>query len=429
MVVFDPVSALFSILPQFWLPLIPLSIFLALIIFFSDKKKHNIDGRAKYDIFVNSSLMFLVLIFTAGLLLTTMLLILPIAQIDLGSWVLFAGYLLLCLLVLHDKLGSRLTKNKFYIIFVKFLVVIYLICLIAPLAFGCFSLLRFCLGFLPTHIQFVFSYPLLVSFIIFSTLFLIGLTLHISSQLEKKYVLKQAFKLSSFFSLKFIQPLVVLLCLMIICLFLLNGEYSRRTIVESAIFSGNLHSDGYDSVYIETTYLFNLTRSGFKEDMPLEFSFPSERSTDSAIQNYSPNVSWINRSVLEKNGLSIKATRNATISDYLNYSVPNIEQQENETSIHLHFNFTGLNVSSTSISFYNLHCSNLSVDAHTILPEYVDYSDNGNSLRINMHTGSPANRFSVNQYWIVYENASSSISFGFSVYYHEDIDMVIHCLK
>ena len=417
----DLVSLILDMLPKNFLFLIPLSVFLAIIIFFSNRRKNEVDGRSKYNIFVNSCIIFVLLLSTYMYVLFSTGLVFPQMSVDnfVGIVVFLLWYLLIYCLAVLDKLGPGLNRTRLYTILINSLDFIYLAGACVPLGLLLLAFLRIQSQVYPTNAEFLLSQiPTLVVIYILALAYSI-FAWAVTEIIEKRYDIQRKVRLSGW---RLFLALLITTGTMLVIFHLINGEYRRVVLSEVVTFHGPLTEKNFTT--LQTMYKINLTRPGLRDDFPLEFRTPNETTSDTGVQTYASGTYWLNKSSFDKGEIRIETTKNVSTAEYLNFSQSASDPQENFTRIRLDLNFTGKEVRSESLLLsrdFNANCQNLTINLSK------------NALGIystprgwKFYTG--ANYSNHNEYDFWYDNESRDILFRFNVIHPERVMFDVYCL-
>ncbi len=418
----DLVSLLLDTLPKNFLLFIPLSVFLALIIFFSNRQNKEVDGRSKFNIFVNSCIIFLLLIVTYIYILYSIALVFPQIPIDnvIASVVFLAWYLLIWGLIILDKLGSGLNRTKLYTILINSLDLIYLIGACVPLGLLILALWRLGNYVYPANAEFLLTQIPTTLYVCISAVFYSIAAYVVAGVLEKRYKVQRKFRLPPGRGL--VLALLITLGSMLIIFNLINGEYSRSTLSEVVTFHGPLTEQ--NSTTLQTTYEINLTRPGLRDDFPLEFRTLNETPQDNEVQKYASGTYWLNKSRLEKGKITIVTIKNVSTVEYLSFLQPGVYPEEGFTRIHLDLNFTGKEVRSERLLLtqnFNANCQNLTINLNK--DAYRNYFSPGNW---EFYTGADYSDHNGYEFW--YNNDTRDIWFRFNVLHSERVLFDVYCL-
>lgn len=427
-------SLLLDTIPKELIPLIALALFLALTVFFTiDRRRKLLNGKAKYDVFVNTCIfsvglitLYLFVLYVVGILFPTV----QIKQIyDIlvyMLWVVILGYI-----VMYFKANGReINKQELFTFLVAGLDAVFVFGTGLIIFFLISSLIRSSLNILPTYRYIYANLVILIPMLFPLILYLIARLSFIPKIAELHHLHWAPFiePNTVFMQYKWVF-LCILILLAIICFLFANWQisstYERSIVSQTATFSGYLTTPYNESnTTITTRYKINLTHLGNSIDIPIEFVNLDEKPTNDDMQLFSVmnNIYWINASKFRDNVIEVTTNRQVNSVPYFTYSPPAINRNSNGTFTTLSFNFSGLKIQSSLFLGSTPDCSNLTVNTNN-MGAAISYN-RPNDIDIVTEGRYP----NQNYYRVLYENESNQTLFVFNVVRPEKIEFNVSCL-
>lgn len=425
-------------IPKELIPLIGLALFLSLTIFFTmDRRRKLVNGKSKYEIFVNTCVFsFALLMIYLFVLYLTGLLFPNISTNQIYNSVIFLlWFSAIAFIVVYFKATAQEpNKNQLFLFLVSALDIIFIFGIGIIVAFIFSPFIRERQGILPTYASF-----LSLAIPIFTIIFLFFIVPYLFVRFVTIKNFAQAYDLPNpllfrnvpwlpepkwFFNLII---LILIIGLFLLFVFVIQSTYTRNITNEESTFDGYLNSpSSSNKLTITTYYSINLTHLGASNEIPIELIHANEEiAGNDAHKLYAQNLYWLNSSAFNNNTVQLITKRQESTDPYFEYSSPIIYRDNEKTTIQFSFNFTGKKVKSIPvfITSFSQECQNITVNTTA---ESISFPRKDIML---FYTGAADSRQPHNDYSIILENESTRrMLFSFDVSIPDKLNFNIICL-